>query len=369
MDLARALECLGPVPLVGVDGGASGFRAHRVCVVPGGRGRDGPRLATQGLPSRRSIEPVPGFQALPLDRQSGPEAGEAPGALERELRERWLEAACGAILGLGLDPARGARPLIGLCAPGLKTADGRGIRAALHGPRIPDFAAELERRLAQAGLVPARPLGPLAADGLAAGTGEWLGALGRLSGLQQGYYLGGGSGVAECLLLDGLPRAPEGAGLGLDRAWEALACDGRSYEVHLSAAGLNRDWSALGTGLPEAAAAAGNRRAVELFRERTLRLADWCLGRLSLVHHRAGRVLERIVVGQRLGGLFLDPALAAHFARPARERLAERIAVQGPRAVAEVWLRDGALAPERLVGSDLREAPAIGALALALEGP
>jgi hypothetical protein len=104
-----------------------------------------------------------------------------------------------------------------------------------------------------------------------------------------------------------------------------------------------------------------------LFIARAHVLAQLCAARIVEIHAEHGVVLERIVVGQRLGQFFLDPRLEQCFAAPARDALRELLALRSPERVRDAWLASGALVRRRLVGSALRAAAALGALALEIE--
>ncbi|MEO6709361.1 MAG: hypothetical protein ABI054_12355, partial [Planctomycetota bacterium] len=201
---------------------------------------------------------------------------------------------------------------------------------------------------------------------------EELAEAGLFGDIRHGYYLGGGSGVAEAYKLDGRILAADELEPRIRKAWQIRADDGRTFETHLSTSGINRDFGCdaeadeEGAPFPEVAAAAGDPRALELFRARASRLAEFCATRLIALHESRGLVLDRIVIGQRLGQLFLDPCLEACFARPAREALASRLLASAPPPVRESWVVQGELGRRRLMGSPLRAAAALGALALAV---
>lgn len=165
--------------LIGVDGGASGVRVYEV-------------IATED-----------GFALGPA------RAERTYGAADM------VEAAATCIA----EVAGGRDVLCGICMPGLKTEDGRGIARMVNGPAIPDYLDRLEERL---GISVAR----LWSDGFASGVGEEVAGLFR--GVRNAYYLGGGTGIAECLKLDGRVRALDE--LELPRAWE-LGFEGRRRDA------------------------------------------------------------------------------------------------------------------------------------------
>ena len=158
--------------LIGVDGGASGVRAYEVVAIEDGF-------------------------ALGRARAARTYARSDAAAMVDAAARCITELACG------------RHVLCGICMPGLKTEDGRGIARMLNGPAIPDYLDRLEERL---DISVAR----LWSDGFASGVGEEVAGLFR--DVQNAYYLGGGTGIAECLKLDGRVRALDE--LELPRAWE-----------------------------------------------------------------------------------------------------------------------------------------------------
>jgi len=371
MTLERAKACQSNTLLVGVDGGASGYRAHEVLVreTPGGL-----RLALGVHSAAERIEELADFEPLPLEVQrEQAESGRFEfSRAERTLQARWIHAASRSIRRVA--SLRGCeRVWVGVCTPGLKTGDGSGIAMALNGPRIPDFNDALEQSLSLEGLNLAEPISRLYSDGVACAWGEDLAETGLFADVENAYYVGGGSGVAEGYKLRGRIFGAEQLERHVQRAWQTLADDGRSYEVALSARGFNRDFRERAPShdaalLGEDAAAAGDPRATALFEERARLLAQWCCSRLLAIREGQNLILERIVIGQRLGQFFLDPRLQSCFAEPTRARLCALLAESAPPALRSAWLRDDRLAPGRLQASALRSAPALGAMALAIEG-
>ncbi|MCB9915657.1 MAG: hypothetical protein H6828_10990 [Planctomycetes bacterium] len=161
---------------IGLDGGATKLA---LCLV---RQDEVGRLVLRAPAQRLAWPADEGFRPLPLEDQlaqleaGGPRLAE----VEQRLGAAWVAACADAVHATAR--RRGARELrLGLCLAGRKDAAERGVVAALGGPRLPAFAAELEAALRARDL----DLGPaplrLASDGVAAGFGEELalgGALG-----------------------------------------------------------------------------------------------------------------------------------------------------------------------------------------------
>src|SRR5262245_9793276 len=187
--------------LIGVDGGASEVKAHQVLLLSEA---GAPSLALGPASASACYERVEGFEPQPVARQVlAFERGDvAPTDIEAEQGGLWLEAVASSILAVA-SQAESNVAVIGVCLPGLKTKDGRGVAVMRNGPRLPDFLDVLERRLIQGGLVLSCPIPPLLSDGDACTLGEETDAHGLLRGVSNAYYLGGGTGLAEGLKLAG----------------------------------------------------------------------------------------------------------------------------------------------------------------------
>jgi len=343
----------GERPLwIGADCGASGVRVHQVEWERDAASPWRPRLGRH-----EHAEPWPraaGFRPLPLEEQRG---SSEPTAAEREQGEHWLATLARSIAAVtrfaGGGPVR-----LGIAAPGVKSADGRGIALALHAPRIPCLLGELERRLALEGVVLERAIDRLVDDGLACALAECSAAGGALLGVRDAYWLGGGSGLAEALVVAGAPAALE---TRLPRAWRLTAPCGASYDELLSARGINGRYARRCATLEGEPApfpeerADSDPEAAAVLAESGEHLARFLLERVRALRELSPPLEpERAVLGARLGALFTDPRAA-----PLRERALAGLAASG--------LPFARSPGEWLVASRLRAAAALGA-ALAARG-
>ncbi len=347
--------------LIGVDGGASGVRAHEIELM---ENRGQRRLRARIAPSEREWPETPGFRT-PAER--GCESAAALGPIDTlEVDQAWRRIETTARCILDVVRARGApRVLVGIAMPGLKTVDGRGIEFARHGPRSRDFVDKLEALLGSEGVELEAPIRRLESDGWCAGLGEEYAEDGLLHGAECAYYLGGGSGLAEALKLNGELVPLESLEPWFPRAWKLRDhFDQRSYDDVLSTRGLNGLYEALEgrCGFPEDSVDSDS-KAQMLFELTGERLAKLVVERVCTLRARGPDTpdwpgpheLARVVVGQRLGQLLGDERTRAWFERAycafAAELLRER-------------RLDGVNWTTRI--STLRAAPAIGAAASAL---
>ena len=352
--------------LIGVDGGASGVRAVAVAVeagVPSPIGAAEPRAFDDG------------FAPASLERQRAEQRAPAIEPAERAAGARRIELAAESIAAVAA--AHGAsRARVGLCWPGAKTADGRGVLVAAHGPRITALASRLEARLVDLGVEPAVPLGPLWSDGWCGTRGERAAEGGALRDVDCGYWLGGGSGLAEGLVLGGAQVALAGELDWFPRAWALTSEAGPSFEELVAPGPVGRRWR--GRAAVEAAVHPEDRaerdvEAVAALTNQGTWLARLVFRRLEALRAR-GATCERAVVAQRLAEVAGDARAEPFLWGTAERELARLLAFEADDELARAWLDRGASADPfpplvhgRLVRSTLRLAPALGAALAAAE--
>lgn len=324
--------------LIGVDGGATEVKAHAIVAAANG-------LVTGVGHAAFRHAIVGGFAPVPIEAQLA-ERGSGlvrPGSVEREQAALWIDSCALAIESVAAG-ARRADVLVGICMPGLKTRDGRGIDAMRNGPRIPDMLDRLEMRLARDGIVLAAPIARILGDGEACGHGEDASWTGGFRGVADAYYVGGGTGLAECFKIGGRVTSLDDLDGWLAKAWSMKSSIRRSYEDHLSARGINERWVELGGDPQSKPESAGPRNlaAIQALSEAVVMLDELVRARIEALRRHGLAAPQRLVVGQRLGALLALPELATL------------------RASAEGVL------PIELHLSSLRAAPAIGAVLVAL---
>jgi hypothetical protein len=381
--------------LIGVDGGATEVRAHEVTVLGGSDGlslRLGPASASCLYDRARGFRPRPmPSQLLDFERQRI-----EPGGLEGAQGRLWLEAVSRAILGVAEQTGK-ARARLGVCMPGLKTSDGKGMAVVRRGPRIPAFLDRLEAMLAEGGLALARPVTRLSSDGEAGAFGESVEPRGLLRDVDTAYYLGGGTGLAEALKIEGRIRSFDSMRGFVRKAWQMEANGGRNVEDLVSPGGMNAAYAAhSGKRLPldradhpERRALEGDEHATVVLRDVAEGLAELALDRMMDLRRGAldrqepaargssrdpgpriapNTFLDRIVVGQRLGAMLADPELRSVLRDPAEEALARRIVATGDGALRKHYLDGSRLRQDLIAPSLLRASPALGAAAIEILG-
>jgi hypothetical protein len=377
--------------LIGVDGGATEVKAHAVACsdTTPATFRLRPEAAARVYPRVPDFEPVPVAEQLAQRDAGQPRIS----AAERAQGAAWIACAAEAIAAVARD-AGGRTVLVGMGMPGLKTPDQRGIAIINNGPRMPLFAAQLEKLLAAAGVTLAGPIAALGSDADYCGLGEEHAPEGLFRGVTHAYYLGGGTGVADALKLGGRLVPFDAARSWIQKSWQMPSALGPTFEQLVSASAANRLYANLLAAsaapdapreFPECAAQRGDARArawlgtvalllAELIHERLATvyagrsagaLRGPAYARLDPEHPYRGVLLERVVLGQRIAALYADPANAAFFAAPLEASLAAFIAPAADAALPAAYLAPGAAAPTLrpglLCASRLRAAPALGA--------
>jgi len=401
---------LTDVVLIGVDGGATEVKAHAVaCDDPANPSSFELRPAS----ASRRYERVPGFEPLPAAEQLAQRGGDDVrlSAAEEEQGAVWVEAACQAIA----EVARrcdAQRMLVGMGMPGLKTPDGRGICVINNGPRIPDYLDRLERGLRAAGVGLLSPVAALGSDADYCGLGEQYAAEGLFRDVESAYYVGGGTGLADAMKLRGRLMPFDEAKPWILKSWEIRSALGPTFEKLVSARSLNQVYADLASvapvsnrwppgvgpvsnrsipgpgpvsgrsfGFPEAEAAAGEPLAVAWMNTAALVLAELIFERMETIkngreeaphrgegylnldrsHEYRGTLLDRVIVGQRLGQIYADDSVGAAFGENVDAYLAAFIAESGDAEMRARYLEGNRLRPGFVRPSNLRAAPALGA--------
>jgi hypothetical protein len=421
----------GDTLLIGVDGGATEVKAHAVSFDSLSRPTSfalRPESASQVYTRLSDFAPVPLKEQL-AQRDAG---RIRLSASETEQGKLWVDAASRAILQVA-QQADARRVLVGVGMPGLKTLHGRGICVMNHGPRIPDYLDALEHKLAVGGIELVSPIAALGSDADYCGLGEEYAAEGLFRDVENAYYVGGGTGIADALKLRGRLVPFDQAQSWIMKAWQIPSALGPTFEKLVSAKSLNRVYWDLCGGTkarrhedtkeprhkgtqqsepeaqaralrsnagvaadvssavsptspgryPETDAANGDPLAVAWMDTAALVLAEliferlWTIrngradaphrgkayARLNPEHEYRGVLLDRVIIGQRLGQIYAEPTCRDVFADKVDAYLTVLTASLGDPEMTEAYLTSpsGMLKSGFLQASKLRAAPALGA--------
>ncbi|MCP4248376.1 MAG: hypothetical protein GY778_15115 [bacterium] len=381
------------VTLIGVDGGATEVKAHAVRC---DQSVEPPAYTLLPAQAAQVYRRLPGFEPVPVAKQL---AQRGDGRLdlseaEHEQGAEWVHAACQAIVEVAQTGPVGP-VLIGIGMPGLKTPDGRGIDVINNGPRMPDYLDRLEQGLSSAGIDLLHPVAALGSDADYCGLGEQHAAEGLFRDVENAYYVGGGTGVADALKLRGRVIRFDDIKAWMHKSWQIPSALGPTFEKLVSAKSLNEGYARLtaaassvegGGRYPEQAAADGNPVAMawmdvialtlaELIFERLDTLANGrralphrgeAYGALATHHEYRGTILDRVVIGQRVGQIYADDRCRAVFAEHVDRYLAALLADWDDAGLAAGYLDGDRLRGGLLCPSALRAAPALGAAVAAV---
>ena len=150
-----------------------------------------------------------------------------------------IESFYNSIINLNID-----KPiLMGIGMVGLKTKDLRGIGAIANGPRIPNFCIQLEDALHKSNIHLHKPIQYIGSDADNCGIGEEYGKDGLFKDIQNGYYIGGGTGTADALKLKNELIPFDSISSWIAKSWEILNENNISMEQYTSLKGIQSIYS------------------------------------------------------------------------------------------------------------------------------
>ena len=133
--------------------------------------------------------------------------------------------------------------LMGIGMVGLKTNDLRGIGAIANGPRIPNFCIQLEDAFHKSNIHLHKPIQYIGSDADNCGIGEEYGKDGLFKDIQNGYYIGGGTGTADALKLKNELIPFDSISSWIAKSWEILNENNISMEQYTSLKGIQSIYS------------------------------------------------------------------------------------------------------------------------------
>ena len=175
---------------------------------------------------------------------------------------------------------------IGICFPGIK--DDYGVTILANGPRIPELLTRLSK------------VDTLYNDSDCCIIGEMVSDIGKMNDIHNGIYIGGGTGIADGILLNGKiinlndDKNPK-------KSWELILPQGANVESYLSPGGIlknhNLKYKTKITSLKELSAS----QYFEETLSNAITAFDYLLQDRLEFFQRHKLEIEKIVIGQRLG--------------------------------------------------------------------
>jgi hypothetical protein len=179
---------------------------------------------------------------------------------------------------------------VGLCFPGIK--DDKGVVIMANGPRIPDLVERIEG------------IESLFNDSDCCVLGEWKSTVGKMQDCKNAIYIGGGTGIADGIILDGklidFNRTEEAK-----RSWELQLHDG-SVESQLSPAGMiNRNNKLYGSNINSLVELSESDGCMVIF-EKAIEAFSFLIQDRVDFFYINNSIIEKIVIGQRLGAFLMN---------------------------------------------------------------
>jgi predicted NBD/HSP70 family sugar kinase len=379
--------------LIGIDGGASKISGWQVIV----NEEDG-SFALGNEYAIRSYNKIPGFisnfKPIELAKQlAEKETGQINPTEDEQQQSAVYVEACAQVIEELIEKCKSNRVLIGLGMPGLKTENKRGIAMIANGPRMVQFTDQLERRLQIREIDLIQPIQKLGSDADYCGIGENYSDSGLFHDVKNAYYLGGGTGAADAMKLDGALIPFDSVKKWIAKSWEMQNSDEKSMEQFASSRGMRNIYAEIsGRAMTELheqqiyppqianMAKDGDTSAKETFKLITENLSLLLYERITTLfagwqglftfinpnkpklfkdHPFRNRVFERIIVGQRLGELFESQTGSVILKQPVVNKLDQLIQQSNflDSTAKEHYKNIKAIIQE----SKLRAAPALGA--------
>ena len=178
----------------------------------------------------------------------------------------------------------------GLCFPGIK--DDKGVVIMANGPRIPDLIERIEG------------VESLFNDSDCCVLGEWRSTVGKMQDCKNAIYIGGGTGIADGIILDGklidFNQTKEAK-----RSWELQLPDG-SVESQLSPAGMiNQNNKLYGSNINSLMELSESGGCMVIFEKAIEAFSFLIQDRIDFFYIN-NSIIEKIVIGQRLGAFLIN---------------------------------------------------------------
>ena len=183
---------------------------------------------------------------------------------------------------------------IGLCFPGIKNE--RGVVIMANGPRISDL---LER-------IP--EIDSLYNDSDCCVLGEWKSTIGKIQNCKNAFYIGGGTGIADGIILNG-ELIDFNERDDVKRSWELIMENGQSVESCLSPKEMIDQWNFSNKHkVITLDQLSKNENSKLIFNKAIIAFSYLIQNRIQFFRSN-NSIIEKIVMGQRLGMFMADSKL------------------------------------------------------------
>ncbi len=338
------------------------------------------------------------FQATDIQRQLREFQKDKIKLGKKETRqgEAYVEAAAEVVLKL-VQQSGIKKVLVGEGMPGLKTKDKRGIAVMANGPRIINYCDYMEKILKDYNIKFIEPIAELGSDAFYCGIGEEYAKEGQFKNITNAYYLGGGTGAADALKLNGRLVSLDDIKDWFVKTWELKNDNELSLEKCASAKGIQEIYGSFTKmSINELnkkeiyplnirdRALGDEKEAIKTFEILAENLALLMYERITTIyagwhgifgfvnpnretpkseHPYLGTLLDSIIIGQRLGELFHVSKEDNLLWQPFLQRLSYLIMKSDilDNKAKEYYCPRDRFNQDILVISKLREAPALGA--------
>ncbi len=191
---------------------------------------------------------------------------------------------------------------VGLCFPGIKTANYDGISIMANGPRNINMLSMINKML-KPKLDSKISIKTIYDDSECCVIGEWKSSIGKLRDCKNAIYIGGGTGIADGVILNNKIVDKD-----IERSWELIMPSGESVEQCLSLGGMLSQWNKEKEKSIKAIislfdqAISGNNFANSII-EKAAKAFDFLIDKRIEFFQSHNSKPEKIVIGQRLGNL------------------------------------------------------------------
>ena len=194
---------------------------------------------------------------------------------------------------------------VGLCFPGIKTANYDGISIMANGPRNINMLSMINKML-KPKLDSKISIKRIYDDSECCVIGEWKSSIGKLRDCKNAIYVGGGTGIADGIILNNKIVDKD-----IERSWELIMPTGESVEQCLSLGGMLSQWNKeKGKSIKAIIslfdqAVSGNNFANSII-EKAAKAFDFLIDKRIEFFQSHNSKPEKIVIGQRLGNLLTE---------------------------------------------------------------